>query len=94
VAAGAPDVIDRYLASHEQSPEAAGASTARPDDRAGPLGSATAEAAVSSPDTGGGFDWRDAGIGAAAAAAVLLVGAWLANQVRMHRGGRGGLLTH
>ena len=93
-----PDALDRYLADRAEQTVAsstANAAAARPDNRAGVLGVSAAETvAGSTTSSGSGFDWRDAGIGAAAAAILLLLGGWIVAELRLHRGGRGGLLPH
>ena len=64
-------------------------SSARPDNRAGALGAGTdAVEAAASAGSSNGFDWADAGIGAAATtAAAMLLGfvAFLAMPKRQHR---------
>lgn len=49
----------------------------RPDDRAGALGVGETPGAVVASSPSGGFDWRDLGLGAGSAGALLLLGASL-----------------
>ncbi len=64
-----PDLIERMLAV-----QALRSSTGRPDDRAGVRGDFPASAsAVAGSTEGVAFHWSDAGVGAAMAAAILLI---------------------
>jgi hypothetical protein len=56
---------------------------ARPDSTTGARAPQDAKVVVVEPD--GGFDWADAGVGAGAAAGVVLFGAATARIVRSHR---------
>jgi len=68
-------------------------SQARPlEDPAGPVAAPTAQAVSpmpeSAPSASSGFQWDDAGIGAAGAVVLLGVGAGAATTVRRRRSGR------
>ena len=54
----------------------------RPDDRAGALGVGEMQGEVVASSPSAGFDWRDLGVGAGSAGALLLLGASLATTSR------------
>jgi hypothetical protein len=64
-----PDVFERAVLRHDAS------TPVRPDDRAGPhgIGSQLADSAPIATTAGSGFEWLDAGLGAAATLALILV---------------------